>query len=213
MVGVNWRTILPSCPSFLTLYTTHQPWCSMQTTQRTSTAFHELRYIFSCVVCCCVDVNGTMVDSRYCRLVFKLGKVLCTGAAFNMLSLNINGLRTEQKRTTLGKLLFDLQIGVCILTETHLRSEDLDNLSIPSYQIVADCCRPVPMGDKIAGGVLILVHIDLVADELPKLTGLLPHIEHCSCMLYPTEDTATAMRVSGVYIPPPRGEGKSLLDA
>ena len=52
--------------------------------------------------------------------------------------------------------------------------------------------------------MLILAHIDLVADELPKLTGLLPHVEHCSCMLYPTEDAATATRVSGVYIPPPR---------
>ena len=146
----------------------------------------------------------SMVGLLHFYLVFKLGKVLCTGAAFNMLSLNINGLRTDQKRTTLGKLLFDLQVGVCILTETHLRLEELDYLTIPSYQIVADYCRPVPMGEKIAGGVLILVHIDLVADELPKLTGLLPHVEHCSCMLYPTEDTATAMRVSGVYIPPPR---------
>ena len=156
-----------------------------------------------------------MADSRCYCLVFRLGKVLRAGAAFNMLSLNINGLRTEQKRTTLGKLLFDLQIGVCVLTETHLRSEDLDDLSVTSYQIVADYCRPVPVGDKIAGGVLILVHIDLVADELPRLTGLLPHVEHCPCMLYPTEDAATAMRVSGVYIPPPRreGEGKSLLGA
>ena len=89
-----------------------------------------------------------MVDSRYCRLVFKLGKVLCTGAAFNMLSLNINGLRTEQKRTTLGKLLFDFQVGVCFPTETHLRLEDLDNLSIPCYQVVAGYCRPVPAGTR-----------------------------------------------------------------
>ena len=67
-----------------------------------------------------------MVGLLHFFLVFKLGKVLCTGAAFNMLSLNINGLRTEQKRTTLGKLLFDLQVGVCILSETHLRLEELD---------------------------------------------------------------------------------------
>ena len=56
----------------------------------------------------------------------------------------------------------------------------------PSYQIAADSCRPIPLGEKIAGGVLILVHIDLAADDLPKLTGLLPRIEHCSCMLFPT---------------------------
>ena len=62
----------------------------------------------------------------------------------------------------------------------------LDRLNIPSNQIAADSCRPIPLGEKIAGGVLILVHIDLVADELPKLTGLLLRIEHCSRMLFPT---------------------------
>ena len=111
----------------------------------------------------------------------------------NVLSLNINGIRTGQTRTMLRKLLYDLQVGVCILTETHLREEDLEFLTTPNYLVVADHCRLTPVGDYIKGGVLILVHITIGADELPKLTNLLPHIEHCSCTLYPTEDPATAL--------------------
>ena len=35
--------------------------------------------------------------------------------------VNINGLRKKKKLVLLGKLMFDLWAGVCVVTETHLR--------------------------------------------------------------------------------------------
>ena len=50
------------------------------------------------------------------------------GAALKIATLNINALRGEGKRTLLGGLLGDFPCGVCILTETHLKSEGLGNI-------------------------------------------------------------------------------------
>ena len=116
----------------------------------------------------------------------------------NILTLNINGLRTKRKKTLLGKMLKDLQIGVCVLTETHLRKSDLEQIDYPQYSIIADHCRPTPEGEWIKGGVLILVHINFTAEELPKQTELLPVIENCACTVYPTADPITAIDIVGV---------------
>ena len=159
---------------------------------------------------CCVGVLCAVTGFRLADADTGTGGVLKTGAILNVLSLNINGVRTGEKRTMLGKLLHDLQVGVCLLTETHLREDDLDTFDIPHYHVVADYCRPTPVGEWIKGGVLILVHTNFDADELPKLTSLAPHIEHCSCTLFPTDDPATAIRVSGVYIPPTRGRALTM---
>ena len=136
--------------------------------------------------------------------------VLRAGAASDILNLNIKSLRTGQKRTALDKLPSDLQIEVCVLSETHVRLGNLDFLNIPDYQIIADYCRRTPAGDYITGGVHILAQICFAAGELPNRTGPPPHIEHCSCTLYPTGDPATALRASGVHIPPFRGRAMTL---
>ena len=51
--------------------------------------------------------------------------VLHTGRIFNVVCINANGLRTQLKRDLLGKLLQDLQAGVGLITETHLRKPEL----------------------------------------------------------------------------------------
>ena len=102
----------------------------------------------------------------------------------------------------LGKMLYDLQVGVCIVTETHLRETDIDSLKFPTYHVVAHYCRPTPKGSRIGGGVLILVHVDFVAETIPKNKTILPVIENCSVKLYPTTDPRTAVQITGVYISP-----------
>ena len=66
--------------------------------------------------------------------------------------VNINGLRRKKKRALLGKLMFDLWAGVCVVTETHLRKPELDRVQIDHYHILADDCRPTPIGERIGGG-------------------------------------------------------------
>ena len=73
-----------------------------------------------------------------------------------ILTINTNGLREKRNRLQLGRLLFNLQIRVCIITETHLREHELKWLKIPNYRIVTQYCRRVK--SKIGGGVIILVH-------------------------------------------------------
>ena len=73
-------------------------------------------------------------------------------AETNLLRINANGLRTKRRKTFLGRLLVDLKIGVCVVTETHLRKKDLRYLKYDDYVVLADSCRLVPEGDRIAGG-------------------------------------------------------------
>ena len=120
------------------------------------------------------------------------------------MSINANGLRTQQKRDMLGKLLLDLQVGVGLITETHLRKPDLSWVRYPQYHIVADYCRRTPAGSRIGGGALILVHRNFTTAKIPKIHSILPKIEHCSTKLYPTNDPETAIRLTAVYIPPPK---------
>ena len=119
-----------------------------------------------------------------------------------MVHLNANGLRTDSQRTFLGKLLVDLQVGICIVTESHLRKRDLKKLRYKNYVVLADSCRPIPLGEHAAGGVVILVHANFTASELPEIADLPKAMEHCSIKLYLTQDPRTAVRISGLYIPP-----------
>ena len=64
--------------------------------------------------------------------------VLHTGSVLNIISINANGLRTQLKRDLLEKLLIDLQAGVGIITETHLRKPDLAWIRYPNYCYTRD---------------------------------------------------------------------------
>ena len=116
--------------------------------------------------------------------------------------VNMNGLRKKKQRTLLGKLMFDLWAGVCIVTESHLRKPDLDKLAYSSYFMVADYCRPIPLGEKIGGGVVIIVHETVNAESIPEMEGLAPQVEHCAIKLYLTNQGANSVNLSGIYIPP-----------
>ena len=120
-------------------------------------------------------------------IVVKIGRVLYTSEHLNIVCVNANGLRTRRKRALLGKLLFDLQAGVAVVTETHLRRGDIGGLHFRNYNKPSHFCRTTEEGRRIGGGVLILVHNRFSTGKLPELEGLDPLIEHCSCKLYPSD--------------------------
>ena len=120
----------------------------------------------------------------------------------NVVNINVNGLRTKKKRLLPGRLLEELQVGIRIVTETHQRRAELARFRIRGFHILGECCRPTPMGVRIGGGVLILVRNTLTAEPYPKLPGIGAAIEHCSVLLFPTDDPRTAIIITGVYISP-----------
>ena len=104
----------------------------------------------------------------------------------------------------LYKLLHDLQAALCVVTETHLREEELSWVATEAYYRVTEYCRVIPPGVRPGEGVLILVHRHFSAKKLPRNVSIQEDIEHCSCLFYPTPSPKTALRITGVYIPPPK---------
>ena len=95
-----------------------------------------------------------------------------------MVHINAYGLRTERQRTFLGKFLVDLKVGICFVTETHLRKRDLKKARYENYVLLADSCKPILVGERIAGGVLILVHANFTAREPPAIPDLPDIMDH-----------------------------------
>ena len=129
-----------------------------------------------------------------------------------ILTINANGIRARRQRTFLEKALVDLRIGVCVVTQTHLRRKDVKKIRINDYVVLADSCRPTPVGDHIGSGVVILVHANFAPEEIPEIEGLPEHLEHCSIKFYPTANPKTVMRISGVYITPTGAEKLEIED-
>ena len=61
--------------------------------------------------------------------------------------------------------------------------------------------RPASLGVRNGDGVVIRVHVNCLADELPRFPTLAPIIEHCFFKLYPTGGSRAAIRISGMHIP------------
>ena len=120
----------------------------------------------------------------------------------NILGINANGIRTKRKRLMLHRLLRELKVGVGVITETHMRHRELRGLTFPDYYIGNEYCRSTPLGERIGGGVLILVNRGIVAEAITEVSDLTPIVERCAIRLFPTEDHDTEMRVTGVYITP-----------
>ena len=58
-----------------------------------------------------------------------------------MMVINCNGIRNRYRRILLAELLYRLHIGVCIITETHLRKEEVKQLKFLHYTVVSDYSR------------------------------------------------------------------------
>ena len=129
-------------------------------------------------------------------------RMLYTTSVINVVGVDANGIRTKRKRLMLHRLLRELKAGVGIITETHMRKTELGGFSFPEYYVRGDYCRPTPPGDRIGGGVLILVHRGISTEAVDSVGGVEPVIEHCVIRLFPTEDPQTEMRLTGIYVSP-----------
>ena len=103
-----------------------------------------------------VNTNATAQLWHAAAREIPLGVVLYASACINVVCINVNGLREEGNRKTLRKLLRDLQVGVAILSKTHLRKADLKRMNYPNYHIKAKFCSKTLIGERIDGGVVIL---------------------------------------------------------
>ena len=116
--------------------------------------------------------------------------------------VNMNGLREKRKRILLGKPMRNLWAGICVVTETHLRKSDLNQLAYDNYHVIANYCRPIPLGGRIGWGVVILDHGSLSVEVGKKLDELAPQVEHCEVKPYLRSNETQIIRISGIYIPP-----------
>ena len=106
--------------------------------------------------------------------------MLCAEAVTNIVCINANCLRAKRWGTFLGKLLENATAGICSVTEAHLRKDDLSRISFDNYVLLADYCRPIPVGEWVAGGAIILVRENSTAEELPVISDLPGRLEYCA---------------------------------
>ena len=115
-----------------------------------------------------------------------------------IVTLNIRGLRDPHKVEALKQMLHDLDVGIGVITETHLSDREVDRLVIPGYKIKNRDCRP----DAAQGGVIILVRTGIACIKLPKVRRPALPISACTILLYPTGEETHQIRITGVYFPP-----------
>ena len=129
--------------------------------------------------------------------------MLYTQAITNTVCISANCLKTQRWGAFLGKLLDNLNAGICSVAEARLRNEDLARISFGNYVSLADYCRPTPGGEWIAGGVIILVRENFTAEEPSAISDLPEQLDYCPTKFYPTANPHAVMKVSGLYISPP----------
>ena len=118
----------------------------------------------------------------------------------NIVTININGIREKRKKIALGRALCAVQAAVCVVTEAHIREEDLETIKIPNYKVITHCCREVET--RLGGGVVISVHKNYKAKLISENNFVGGGVETCSIDFFPTKEVETALHVIGIYIPP-----------
>ena len=118
-----------------------------------------------------------------------------------IITLNVRGLgpTLPHKFEALKQVLFDLRASVAVITESHLNAEETKRLVIPGYTVDCKDCRE----DTAHGGVFIAVRQGVAHKVLPKVNRPLLPINACSMLVYPTGEEDYAIRITGVYLPPP----------
>ena len=114
-----------------------------------------------------------------------------------IMTINCNGLRQEKKRLALGNISQILQIGICEVTESHLRRKELSRVKIPGYEALARFCR-IASRTHIRGGVLILARHTVTAEEIESDEGDGRSAESWSIAVFPGGGKDTKIKVAGV---------------
>ena len=116
------------------------------------------------------------------------------------LLVNCNGIRQRRRRLRLAALMFTLRVGVCTITETHLREAEVDQLRFRNYAVITRTCRETV--GRIGGGVLILVHTLFKSSKVTLPRTVAGPIESCRVLLFPIRFPEAAVVITGVYVPP-----------
>ena len=114
-------------------------------------------------------------------------------------TINVRGLKSQAKVDSLCLLLEELEIDVCVVTETHMTEQEAKNLYIEGYEVQAECCRPE---SSAGGGAIILMGFWIDSDTIENQPTLPPLLNACAAIIYPHCKEATGMRLTGVYFSP-----------
>ena len=131
-------------------------------------------------------------DEKDRRLYPKLREALSKqwNLECRLIVLNANGLGKAEKRDELVLFLIDFEIKVRVVTETRLLNRGLRYygrfILRRGYKIGATQRRDTG-GEKIRGGVLILVRFDVPVRPLPGAVLPRPPVDACALLAYPIE--------------------------
>ena len=116
------------------------------------------------------------------------------------MNVNCNDIREKAGRFQLAEMLRKLKVGVCVLTETHLRLEEAEHLHFKYFAVVTG--RRRTNVKQIAGGAMILVHRNYKIDKFERRLLENKAVEHCFIRLYVSEDPLTTFLLSGAQASP-----------
>ena len=141
---------------------------------------------------------------RECLREFSEGLATQWGVECRLATINANGLRENARKDALAAFLIDFYINICVVSETHLRSDDITGVKKYfldyGYTVEAHCCRETG-GGRIRGGVIILVHIGLPSVTLEKVPLPAAPVDACSLCVCPTAKRSDRIRITGIYCP------------
>ena len=122
--------------------------------------------------------------------------VLVGGKPLRILILNCDGIGKRAKRVELIELLRKLIIGVCVLTETHLRDSEVEQIGFKYSAITHIWCRKDVK--RIGGGMMILAHHIFKACNFECIALDTIAIEHCAIRVYISRDPTATLLIAGV---------------
>ena len=132
------------------------------------------------------------------------------GEECRLATINSNGLGDIDKKDAVALFLTKFAIDICVISETHLRLEEMNNLKKHfldyGYKVGASVCRKPGVGKKrgrARGGVVILVRHEVSTVELTEIPLPKAPIDACSLLVLPSSKMEECFRITGAYCPPP----------
>ena len=117
-----------------------------------------------------------------------------------MMTLNVYSVRN--KKAAKSQYLYDNQVHVAAITETHIQEDKKGELHIEGYIPISSCCRQ--KGSQ-KGGVVILVHITVPGEtEYSMVACNTNELERCAATIYPNHTKEDMLQIAGIYRPPKR---------
>ena len=130
-----------------------------------------------------------------------------------ILTWNVDGLKGRAKKLAVETYLWEHQVDVAVLTETHLIDEDMvtihpttgehiPKITMSNYIVANWHNRESEVGHK-KGGVAILVKNGIDFRTVPQQYMPLRPLSCCSVVIEAVCGRPNPFRISGIYFPPP----------